>query len=552
MVPALPQTAAQGGDRAQGTDTPSRHISAVGSGEYRDTLHLKQVLGHTATLPNAFASHAESSRYAVCAGSVAIVNHVGSDFSIRQKHYRATAGPSAVGSVVDLEQLNASPLERRSRTLNSPQATASARTSLLKGSKDSPARSGHQLKPRSATCLAFSQDGKHLAVGETGHAPRVLLFSTESDADERPIAIAAEHSHAVKHLSFSPDGRFLVSVGDLHDGLIILWSIGLRNGGFKLYASNRCTSIVNDIAWMGATSVITVGTRHIKTWRVELPPPSSSPTKSRFRQDARAGSLPPSSPAPKGLPGRNALLGPLLDANFTAIIAISDLVGIVGTDGGDVCLLSATAGSHKLEKLFNASEPIKSITVDVKHHIWVACQSGSLWTATLAHLTSDDDRSSWGCCEGKLHDNIVVVASLLDTLLAIDSQRTIRFYSTNGNERTPTLGSLRSTIICHSAAVVGICLLSDEPGDTAFMTYDSTGFVIFWGPSGQYRQSGKIVLDRPPSMNETDPSELRVCRSSSIQEFFAAGDTHGFLRYVVTLPEPNVVLISSKVSSTRV
>ena len=258
MVPALPQTTTQGGDRAQGIDTPLRQMT----GECRDILQLKQVLGHTATFPNAFASHAESSRYAVCAGSVVIVNQVGSDFSISQKHYRATPGPTAAGAVVDFEQLNASPLERRSRTLNSPSATAGARTSLLKGSRDSPARSGHQLKPRSATCLAFSQDGKYLAVGETGHAPRVLLFSTESDADEKPIAIAAEHSHAVKHLSFSPDGRFLVSVGDLHDGSIILWSIGLRNGVLKLYASNRCTSIINDIAWMGSTSVITVGTRY--------------------------------------------------------------------------------------------------------------------------------------------------------------------------------------------------------------------------------------------------------------------------------------------------
>ena len=189
--------------------------------------------------------------------------------------------------------------------------------------------------------------------------------------------------------------------------------------------------------------------------------------------------------------------------------------------------------------------------MDVPSHIWVACQSGSLWTAALAHLTDDDYRSPWRCCEGKLHNNTVVVASLLDTLLAIDSQRTIRFYNITANERTPTLGSPKSTIICHSAAVVGICLFPEESGDIAFMTYDSTGLAIFWGPFGQYKKSGKMVLDSPPSMNETDPNELRVCRSSSILEFFAAGDTHGFLRYVVTLLRSNTVLTSSKVFSTR-
>ena len=318
----------------------------------------------------------------------------------------------------------------------------------------------------------------------------------------------------------------------LLNGLICLWSVvGLRNGVLKLCASNRCTSVVNDIAWMGTGSIITVGTRHIKTWRPELhhPTPSSSPTKSRFRQDARAGSLPPS-PAPKGLPGRNALLGPLLDANFTTIRAISDLVAIVGTDSGDVCQLSSTTGSHRLEKLFNAGEPVKSITVDVKDQIWVACQSGSLWTAALAHLSIDGDGSLWRRCKGKLHNNIVVVASFSDTLLAIDSQRTISFYETTDTERDPVLGSLRSTTLCHSAAVLGVCLLSGVSDDIAFMTYDSTGFVIFWGSSGQYRKSHRVVLNSPQSTNETDPNELRVCLSSSTMDFFAAGDTHGFIR----------------------
>ena len=204
-------------------------MRTAAAGEHRNTLQLKQVLGHTATLPNAFSAHVESSRFALCAGSVAVVNQIDGAFNISQKHYRATPSPSTVGTAVDVEQLNASPLERRNRGLNSPQTTTSASISQLRGSKDSPARSGHHLKPRSATCLTFSQDGKYLAVGETGHAPRVLLFSTASDADERPVATAAEHAHAVKHLSFSPDGRLLASVGDLHDGKVIDIFINARH-----------------------------------------------------------------------------------------------------------------------------------------------------------------------------------------------------------------------------------------------------------------------------------------------------------------------------------
>ena len=68
-------------------------------------------------------------------------------------------------------------------------------------------------------------------------------------------------------------------------------------------------------------SVVSVGLRHVKVWRIEQTE-RASPTKGRI--DAIIGhDVSPSSPVPKALSGRNCLLGPLMEANFTSVVGVS-------------------------------------------------------------------------------------------------------------------------------------------------------------------------------------------------------------------------------------
>ena len=502
------------------------------NGEYRrKVLKLQHVLGHTPIQPNTLAFHSQSSRFAVCAGSVAIVNSVDSAFNVSQKHYCAGPEAAILGTGVDFEQTGVSPLNKRSRGFSSPKVPINCGTSFARDSRDSSSRPGSQVKPRSISCVAFSHDGRYLAVGEIGHAPRIILFSVGSDTDEKPLAVAAEHSYAVKHLTFSPDGRFLLSVGDLHDGFVCLWSAGLRSGSLRLHASSKCTSVINDIAWTGNTNIVTVGIRHIKVWRPEAPSSStsSSPTKLKLRQDGRAGSL-PSSPAPKGLSGRNALLGPLLEASFTTVQPISECNTIVGSDKGDICLLTITAGSHKLEKMFSTGESIRSLTLFGDEYFGVICQSGVFWVATCADLSDYRGDNPWKQSELKLDHNVVVVASLHNSLLAVDSQGTTYLYEINNSNQM--LGNLRSKIPSHSAAIVGLSIIRDPAEEMAFITYDSVGYVMFWTSSGEYRKSGHVAIDHLQPTNETDSNELKVFQSFSGATCFAAGDKYGYLRYL--------------------
>jgi WD40 repeat protein len=64
--------------------------------------------------------------------------------------------------------------------------------------------------------LAFSADGKVLAIANAGHS--VTLWAT---ATGKPLFPVSGHSREVRSIAFSPDGKLLASAG--RDGLVRLW-----------------------------------------------------------------------------------------------------------------------------------------------------------------------------------------------------------------------------------------------------------------------------------------------------------------------------------------
>lgn len=492
-------------------------------------LKLHQVISHATVNHNSFAYHARSSIFAVCAGSMAIVNHVDEASNIKQRHYRASSGIPRVSSSAYFESVTSSPLEKRGRGLEPSRRIWGATSSPFTEGKASPTPLTYAQKSRSVTSLAISPDGKYLAVGEIGHTPRILLFSLGSDGEQGPIAEVHEHAYAVKCLAFSPDSRFLVSVGDVHDGFICLWSLGARTGSLKLQASNKCIAVIHEVSWMGLYSFITVGIRHVKIWRPEKHPPSS-PTNSRAQQRAKSSSV-PSSPAPTGLPGRNVLLASLQQASFTAVKAFSNCSAVIGSDKGDIALLTSTAGSHKLQKVFEAGAAVRCITLDrIERFLWVGCQSGTAWAIPIAQLAFEASHDPWKPFEIRLGYAPVGLAIFDNSLLAMDPRRAFHFYSLTANSGTPTLGPIRAEMFSHSAPVAGASFVRDTSGGNFFVTYDTTGSVMFWTVDGNHQGSGEVMIEQ----HGTDPNELRILRPSASGDAFLAGDKNGFLRYIVS------------------
>jgi WD40 repeat protein len=65
------------------------------------------------------------------------------------------------------------------------------------------------------------------------------------------LSALSEHSFGVNCVAFSPDSRYLASLGSSQDGFLYIWSINIRTGAATLHASNKCVSNINKMTWMG-------------------------------------------------------------------------------------------------------------------------------------------------------------------------------------------------------------------------------------------------------------------------------------------------------------
>jgi RNA polymerase sigma factor (sigma-70 family) len=78
---------------------------------------------------------------------------------------------------------------------------------------------------RMVSSLAVSPDGRLLAVGEAPYSPGYLILCLYETASGRRIKQLLGHDREVTDLTFTPDGRRLVSVSEDHTGLV--WNVTL-------------------------------------------------------------------------------------------------------------------------------------------------------------------------------------------------------------------------------------------------------------------------------------------------------------------------------------
>lgn len=294
-------------------------------------LHLEQVIGTTCQSANRFAHDRENNRIAYAAGAAVVIADVVADHNFTQRFFRANAsqtsvtrpsaanGPSTPSAVT---QEMRSRLGQRTRE-GSP-FTGAAPTD----STESPGMSSGHAKDRvkAATAVALSSSGKWLAVGETGYKPRVLVFPiTDKTSTDSPSAIISEHSFGVQAVAFDRQGTLLATLGTINDGFLFIWELDRKLGSTTLLASNKCTTLVKQMAWMGR-NLVTVGVRFIKVWRPDEVTPSSGVDKDQAHGLSHPGFKP--------LAGRNTLLGDMIEVTFTAIVALSDDRAVICSDAG--------------------------------------------------------------------------------------------------------------------------------------------------------------------------------------------------------------------------
>ncbi|XP_041850150.1 WD repeat-containing protein 62 isoform X2 [Melanotaenia boesemani] len=112
------------------------------------------------------------------------------------------------------------------------------------------------------TALAFSQDGKHLVTGESGHMPCVRVWEVGGGL----VAEVQSHKYGVSCVAFSSNGCYIVSVGYQHDMTVSVWD--WRKG--SIIASNKVSSRVVSVSFSQDSSYfVTAGNRHVKFWYLD-------------------------------------------------------------------------------------------------------------------------------------------------------------------------------------------------------------------------------------------------------------------------------------------
>ena len=511
-------------------------------------LRLKKIIGTTTASANGFDCLPSARQFAYTAGAAAVVCTVDDDLKVTQRFFRArptlnaglrdTSGPGPISPT---------PNEARSRVLGNVRdhgMNCSPLGASARDWSDSPTGKTATAKDRvkAATSVALSPNGKWVAMGETGYRPRILIFSNGGDSSESPVCALAEHTFGVHALAFSPDGKYLASLGTVNDGFLYIWTIDDRNGFATLHSSNKCTVLINAMTWVG-NSVLTVGLRFVRLWhpddgnvaeRRNLDSPAHFGTPRQKTADFGNSVL---SPRHRFLPGKNCLLGDLIDANFVAALPIPNDKVIICADSGEVCVVDDCQRTQSLHALDVVNFRISSARMDGHGGLIIAGTQGQTKKLEPQALeqrrptSSKKNRRQTVSPSKALFVNancMLAMATIANISVELDSRRGIRLTrsdSQDGQDIEPASHQLAA----HGDSVLGVHQLTSEAfPNAAFFTFSGNGTIQVWGSQGSSIASLQVPVETSREMYDVT-NELRAVKSLRNTLFLAAGDKYGML-----------------------
>jgi WD40 repeat protein len=238
----------------------------------------------------------------------------------------------------------------------------------------------------------------------------------------------------------------------------------------------------------------------------------------------------------KTLTGRNVLLGPLVEATFTALAAVADHKAIVCSERGDVCLLDDTEG-HKLIKLTNTGFSITCITVDMQdEQVRIGGRNGKIKSLDLNKLLtpSTPPESPIPVVElasGNDAGHLCAMGYTANSLVTIDSKHAIEISGPNSDPNDPK--NQKSPFQAHGDAVLGVKLLcAGNLMSAEFLTWSANGTVVFWDLDGRTKGSLNIEVEQLSSSDDDPINQCQVVRPSKDAAFLVSGDRYGILRVI--------------------
>ncbi|KAJ2974118.1 hypothetical protein NUW58_g8758 [Xylaria curta] len=487
-------------------------------------LSLKRVIGTTCVSPTGFDT--VKSSFAYIAGGAAVVVDVDGD-NYGQRFFRARPTAVPIYSTPALPYSTSTPSIPKandSRNRMSLRESAFGSSDLVDSPTSKTWTSRERIK--AATCLALSKEGRFLAVGETGYAPRVLIYSLEDCSSDTPLVSISEHAYGVKAVAWSPDSKFLASLGSSNDGFLYVWKIDPRTGAAKLFQQNRCTTYIKGMIWVG-NNLITLGVRHVKVWRIDESQ-TTSPVKQKF-----IGDMNPSTPVQKTLPGRNALLGNMIEATFSCAAAIDNTKAIICSETGDVCLLDEVGKQMKLIHVLESGFITTCVAIR-NGLIYIGGKSGNFATLDLESFLNVSPNCIRTTTETSTGVGVLALGFLEDKMLTIDTKRSIDIWNQDHTPGAPRVESASIPILGRGDAVMGVGSLSRSNVTGAhFYTWAQSGHVILWSTDGTIKSSFQMPLDEAYFEDEPElVNQIVTIRATKDGRFFVAGDKLGFVKVI--------------------
>lgn len=306
------------------------------------------------------------------------------------------------------------------------------------------------------------------------------------------------------------------------------------------------------MCWMGNAAVVTIGTRHVRVWRIETAAPAS-PTKSKFRSDSQDASSTPGA-ASKTLAGRNCLLGSMLESTFHAVVAISESKAVLGSDKGDICLLDDADGLQKFARVSGTDFAITSMTIDPStQRLWLAGQDETIQSISSSQLALYDTQRVSPSRSYSV-DSSMAQMSLSETrsrsctalgyisdpqrLVTVDASHRVSILSIEGHLEAAGFDDMIETAPAHLSSVLGTGIVEDDQGQVlGFVTWASTGSVLFLSRTGEYEHTKTVPLGSLPFIEDEETNELRAFRAAKLGKFFVSGDRNGSIWYADPVDE---------------
>ncbi|KAI0016618.1 WD domain-containing protein [Xylariomycetidae sp. FL0641] len=478
-------------------------------------LVLKRVVGTTCVSPTGF--DAVDTSFAYIAGGAAVVADI-DDGATSQRFYRAR--PTALPVYQTSSQSNSTGSPN-----STPKANDSRNRVSLRESDNASRTWTSRERIKAATCLSLSKDRRFLAVGETGYAPRVLIYNLDDSSSDIPLVSISEHMHGVRAVAWSPDSKWLASLGSSNDGCLFVWKVDSKTGAASMFQQNRCISYIRGMVWMGS-SVITVGVRHVKAWRVEETS-AASPMKAKFGDPSL------SAQHQKTLPGRNVLLGNLNESTFSCAAVIDETRAIICSDAGDVCLLDDSSKQMKLTRILETGFVITCVAIH-EGTAYLGGKSGGFATIDVSSFKKGCSSCIQTTTSSSADTGCVALGFLQGSMISVNVERAIQIWELDSLPGQTDAQPPLIPIPGHQGAIMGVeSLPRPNAANADFYSWSAAGQVVLWGVDGSIKTTFQMPLEQAYFEEEPDlVNQVTTIRATEGGQFFISGDRLGFIKII--------------------